>query len=277
MNFNHVPILSSTQFEEKYFLIEEQTQFNNHKDCTIFKAFDVTLDKIIFIKIPNPNGFETDIQDFTGDYTQLLSLTHPHLTQLIEVFQMKQYFNTAINSVIPFIIYENIDGVTLKSLSSKLKESEITAIFQQVKSGLDYIHSNGWVHRDIKADNIMIVESEIGYKAKIIDIENMGHIGFTQKQIVGTPEFLPPEMSFTTNLHPAQDYWAFGCLIYESLLYEPPFGFRNFDLEGIDAIKEYQNRINEPAIIKKIMKISNPILRKKVRNSLVLDPLLRQI
>lgn len=277
MNFNYTPVLSPTQFEERYFLIEEQMQFNNHRGCTFFKAFDIITDKVVFIKIPNPNGIEIEIQDFTGDYTQLLFLTDPHLTQLLEVFQVKQDSNKAIDSILPFIVYDNIEGITLKSLSPKLNEAEIIDIIQQVKSGLDYIHSNGWVHRDIKADNILVLESEIGYKAKIIDIENMGHIGFIQKQIVGTPEFIPPEMSFKTHLHPAQDYWAFGCLIYESLFTEPPFGFRNTDLEGINSIKEYQDRINEPAIIKKIMKISNPILREKVRNSLVLNPLLRQI
>lgn len=278
MDFRKTPIIDSNEFEKRYSLIAEYTNFSKNRDCTIFKAFNNESMVEVFIKIPNPNGEEIEIGDYERNYNQLFYIEHQYVIKLLDVFRIEQFLNSDVNSYIPFLVFEYSEGVTLKSLFKHyFKESELRDIFQQIKEGLNYIHSQGWVHRDIKGENILVLNVNGYFQVKIIDIENMGQIGFLPKQLMGTPEFLPPEMSIKSILHPSQDYWAYGCLIYETLFGEPPFGTRNFQLEGIDIIKEYHSRINFKQLDSKISKIKNSDFKNSVINSLNPNPIIRTI
>lgn len=278
MDFSKTPIIDSNEFEKRYFLTTEYTNFSSNRDCTIFKAFDNTSMIEVFIKIPNPNGKEVVIGDYEGDFKQLFNIKHQNVIKLLDVFRVEQFLNSYLSSYIPFLVFEYFEGITLKSLlKHELKELELKDIFQQIKKGLNYIHSQGWVHRDIKGENILVSKADGYFQVKIIDIENMGHIGFLPIQLIGTPEFLPPEMSVKSILYPSQDYWAYGCLIYETLFGEPPFGTRNFQLEGIDIIKEYHSRINFTQLDSKVSKIKNSDFKNSVINSLNPNPIIRTI
>jgi serine/threonine protein kinase len=277
MDFSQTPIINSIQFEERY-LIEEQSQISSHKDCTIFKAFDIVNEHNVFIKIPNPNGIEITIQDYDGDFEQLLNLDHNNIIKIHDFFRVEQQLNSDICATLPFIIYEYFEGVTLKSISiNQLNESDLVNIFDQVKEGISYLHTKGWVHRDIKSENILVSKIQDKFRVKIIDIENIGHIGFSPKQLVGTPEFLAPEITLNSQLSPSQDYWAYGCLIYEVLLGEPPFGVRNFQLDGINLIQEYQHRINISRLNDRMSFIENRYFKNKIIDSLQLNPQNRKI
>lgn len=278
MDFSKTPIIDSNEFEKRYSLTTEYTNFSSNRDCTIFKAFDNTSMFEVFIKIPNPNGIETEIADYEADYKQFFSIEHKYVIKLLDVFRVEQFLNNDINLYIPFLVFEYFEGVTLKSLfKHKFKELELRDIFQQIKEGLNYIHTQGWVHRDIKSENILVSKVKGYFRVKIIDIENMGQIGFSPKQIIGTPEFLPPEISIKTILHPSQDYWSYGCLVYEALFGEPPFGVRNFQLEDIKIIKEYHDRIDFTHLDDKISQIKNSDFKNIVMNSLNKYPTVRKI
>lgn len=278
MDFSQTPIINSTQFEDRYYLIEEESQISSHKDCTIFKAFDAITEHSVFIKIPNPDGIEITIKDYDGDFRQILHLDHKNIIKVHDFFRVKQGLSSDIGTLIPFIIYEYFEGKTLKSISiNQLRESDLIDIFDQIKEGINYLNTKGWVHRDIKSENILVLEGQDKFQVKIIDIENIGHIGFSPKQLVGTPKFLAPEITLNSQLSQSQDYWAYGCLMYEILLGEPPFGIRNFQLDGIQLIEEYQHRINNSRLYNKTSLIQNHYFRNKIIDSLQLNPKNRKI
>ena len=98
---------------------------------------------------------------------------------------------------------------------------------------LDFIHSEGYIFRDIKPENMMIMEN--GY-LKIIDFgfakkvpyngegENLMHRTYT---LCGTPEYMAPEIILTHGHDKTADYWAFGIFIYEILYGYTPFSSRS--------------------------------------------------
>lgn len=278
MDFSQTPIINYIQFEERYYLIPEQSQLSSHKDCTIFKAFDVVSEHEVFIKIPNHKGVEVTIQDYDGEFRQILHLEHKNVIKIYDFFRVEQELNSNISPTIPFIVYEYFEGIMLNSISiNQLNESDLIDIFDQIKNGINYLHAKGWVHRDIKSENILILKKDDKFQVKIIDIENIGHIGFSPKQLIGTPEFLPPEITLNSPLDYSHDYWAYGCLIYEVLKGKPPFGIRDFQLEGICLIEEYQNRITESILNEKISNIQNQYFRNLMIDSLNLNPKKRKI
>ncbi|XP_028827664.1 serine/threonine-protein kinase N2 isoform X1 [Denticeps clupeoides] len=89
--------------------------------------------------------------------------------------------------------------------------------------GLEFLHQNKIVYRDLKLDNLLMDED--GF-VKIADFglckEGMGH-GDRTSTFCGTPEFLAPEVLTESNYTRAVDWWGLGVLIYEMLVGESPF------------------------------------------------------
>ncbi len=277
MDFAQIPSLSVHEFEEKFLFEENEIIINQNRGATYLKAWDQSSGKEVFIKILNPEGDEIKEQDFEGSFTEILALEHENIIQVIDVFKVYPQDNSVTEHFIPFIIYEYFEGQTLKNIAPNLSETALVEILNQVKNGLNYLHQNGWVHRDIKAENILVNNTGESWSVKLIDIENLGQIGYFPKLIIGTPEFTAPEISSSTALSKAQDYWAFGCMIYEVLFFEPIFGSRDNNLIGIEAIKEFQSRISINLILEKIDKISSKYLKETITRNLLINPFLRQL
>jgi serine/threonine protein kinase len=277
MDFANIPILDVLEFEEKYLVDENAIIINQYRGATYFKALDQFSKKEVFVKILNPEGDEIKEQDFKGSYSKIVALEHENVIQVIDVFKVYPTDNLVMNHFIPFVIYEYFEGQNLKYIASNLSETDLVEILSQVKNGLNYLHQNGWVHRDIKAENILVNKTGEAWTVKLIDIENLGQIGYFPKLIIGTTEFMAPEISSSSALTKAQDYWAFGCMIYELLFHKPMFGFRDNDLMGFEAIKAYQSRISINLILENIDKISNKYLKETIATTLLINPDLRRL
>ena len=94
---------------------------------------------------------------------------------------------------------------------------------KQVISGVEYLHKEGILHRDIKLGNILIKSSTVkladfGLAIKYRDNE-------VPRQLCGTPNFLAPEV-YRLKLHStASDIWAVGCVLYSLLVGQNPFPY----------------------------------------------------
>lgn len=123
-----------------------------------------------------------------------------------------------------FVVTELIEGGSLLHFmreSGYNQESHSANVVSQVLQGLAFIHSNGVVHRDIKAANLMI------NKAGTVVI---GDFGLAQElrsivqecSIVGSPYWLPPEVIERGIWHLNSDVWSLGCTLVELLTGHPP-------------------------------------------------------
>ncbi|KAG5597897.1 hypothetical protein H5410_039129 [Solanum commersonii] len=121
------------------------------------------------------------------------------------------------NKIVYNMFMEYVQGGTLSDLIKKqggaLDESMIKLYAQQILQGLDYLHSIGIVHCDVKGENILIGENgdikiaDLGCAKLLRDEKNSG--------FSGTPAFMAPEVARGEEQGFAADIWAFGCTIIE--------------------------------------------------------------
>ena len=125
------------------------------------------------------------------------------------------------------LVIELVKGKSLKTMmresSRGLKESKCIKIFKQILSAVEYMHSRGIAHRDLKLDNILIDEIN---NAKIIDF------GFSVcckydlrlKMFCGTPSYMCPEIIHRKDyLGPPADMWSLGIILYTMISGNLPF------------------------------------------------------
>ncbi|XP_036330722.1 serine/threonine-protein kinase N isoform X4 [Rhagoletis pomonella] len=144
------------------------------------------------------------------------AMRHPFLVNLFACFQTDQH--------VCFVMEYAAGGDLMMHIHTDVF-SEPRAVFYAacVVLGLQYLHENKIIYRDLKLDNLLLDTD--GY-VKIADFglckEGMG-FGDRTGTFCGTPEFLAPEVLTETSYTRAVDWWGLGVLIFEMLVGESPF------------------------------------------------------
>jgi len=110
--------------------------------------------------------------------------------------------------------------------TAPMDQSRLIAVLRQVCKGLAAAHDCGIVHRDIKPDNIILVnEDGRDDYAKIVDfgIATMLTPGSSSAPAAGTPQYMAPEQILGTSVDGRLDLYSLGCMAYELLTGHPPF------------------------------------------------------
>ena len=151
-------------------------------------------------------------------------LSHPHIVPLIDSGES----DGQLYYVSPYI-----PGGSLRDrlkLEKRLPLSEVQRIARDIGAALDYAHRNGFVHRDVKPENILFADghallADFGIAhASIVPggdpNEAITESGFA----VGTPAYMSPEQATADqNVTGASDIYSLGCVAFEMLAGEPPF------------------------------------------------------
>ena len=114
------------------------------------------------------------------------------------------------------MIMELVDATTLDQELPK-NHSKAVDIFLQVARGLAHIHMRGFVHADIKPNNILIDDHGV---VKIIDLGQACAIGTVKKRIQGTPGYMAPEQAHRHEITPRTDIYNLGAMMYWTLVGE---------------------------------------------------------
>ena len=128
----------------------------------------------------------------------------------------------------PFLVMDYIDGQTLNDYlaeKGKLSEEETVRLLKPVAAALDYAHSQGVVHRDVKPGNVMIRKDGTPF---VLDFGIAREIQETMTRVTGklssgTLLYMSPEQLNGDAPKPAQDVYSFAAMAYECLKGEPPF------------------------------------------------------
>lgn len=132
---------------------------------------------------------------------------------------------------IRFLAQALIDGTTLRELlihEGPLPLPKVCAVIAGVASGLDALHRAGLVHRDVKTSNIII---ESGGEAMLTDFGLSRGRAYTvltaPGQVVGTLDYLAPELFRGAEASQASDIYALGCVAYEAASGHAPFAHKS--------------------------------------------------
>lgn len=158
-----------------------------------------------------------------------LSFSHPNLVQMIGICEYNPYYGPI------FVLSGYIAGITLEAhvkeqLNHLPQEDRIEKISNElchVLDALQYLHSRGIVHRDVKPSNIMI---ENGSVVKLMDLgiaRLNGGNKYSSYGFIGTPQYAAPEQilrdSDNTEINAQTDIYATGITFYELLTGYNPF------------------------------------------------------
>lgn len=161
------------------------------------------------------NDTEKNKQKNLSEVAFLSVCEHPNIVEFIDAWVVDE-------SKELWIINEFIDGGTLSEIVKchKFKESHIAYVAREILKALHYLHSKGYVHRDIKSSNIML--STDG-NIKLIDFGLCCEVlSGKRMNMVGSPYWIPPEMIRQKEYSYSVDIWSFAVVILEMFLSEPP-------------------------------------------------------
>ena len=109
-----------------------------------------------------------------------------------------------------YLLMELVDGIALDKAPPQTFEQAV-AVFEQVALALHHMHEKGWVHADMKPNNIVICADGM---AKIIDLGQSCKIDTVKERIQGTPDYIAPEQVHRRPITPKTDIYNLGATMY---------------------------------------------------------------
>jgi serine/threonine protein kinase len=195
--------------------------------ASVFKTWDHRVERIVAIKVLrslDKNDLRA-VERFRREARAAAKLAHPNAVTIYDfVEEMGQYF----------LVMEYINGPTLKQLIGQRRQlhaRETLEIAAQVCAVLQVAHAQGFIHRDIKPQNIMLVANSAaaggGVLIKLTDfgiVRVAEEAGLTNSGIVlGTADYLSPEQARGEKLTASSDLYSLGVVMFEMLTGRPPF------------------------------------------------------
>jgi len=188
--------------------------------ANVYLAYDPILERKVAIKVlrGDLSNDEKFIKRFQREAISASSLSHPNIVEIYDVGCENGNY---------YIVMEYVDGLTLKSLIKKRHNMilpEVLDIVKQVASGLKCAHNSYIIHRDIKPQNIMVMDDGM---VKITDFGIAVAINsesLTQtNSVMGSVHYLPPEQANGTGSTNKSDIYSLGIMMFEMLTGKVPF------------------------------------------------------
>jgi serine/threonine protein kinase len=210
----------------------------------VFKAYDLLGKRYVAVKILKDEYLESEDfkRRFRNESKAIALLSHPNIVKVLDV-------NFSDN--IQYIVMEYIDGITLKEYieqQGSVKWKEAVHFTVQILRALQHAHDNGIVHRDIKPQNVMLLEDGT------IKVMDFGIARFAREsgktlsdKAIGSVHYISPEQAQGAPTDEKTDIYAVGVILYEMLTGRVPF---DGDTPVSIAIKQMQIEPTRPTQIK---------------------------
>ena len=200
---------------------------------SVYRATDLALDRVVAVKVLAAElcKDEVFVARFEREAKLTAGLEQPNV---VLIYGVGRHLGR------PFIVMKWLAGQTLsrrldayQDPGRRMSVAEVRSIVTQICAGLDYIHRQGLVHRDIKASNIILDDTnhatilDFGILRDLNSDEALTAVGI----LIGTPHYVSPEQILGKPFDARSDLYAVGVLLYEMLTGATPFDADNeFDL-----------------------------------------------
>lgn len=242
----------------------------------VYKGKDIVDNKIVAIKILKTEFSDNEefLSRFRNESKAISLLSHPNIVKIYDV---------GFSENLQYIIMEYIDGITLKEYIEKEKAlnwKDAVHFMIQILRALQHAHENGIVHRDIKPQNIMMLDDGT------IKVMDFGIAKFSREtgktatdQAIGSVHYISPEQAKGEATDEKSDIYSVGVMLYEMLTGQKPFDSDNSVSIAVMNINDIPKRPravnpNVPAgleeIILKAME-KNPLDRYQSASEMIKD------
>ena len=249
MSLNNFEILQKIGNEEKSSLLKVKRK----KDGLIY-----ILKTVVFQSLD-----KNEKQSVINEIKIVSSLSHPNINEFKEAFYDK--LNKTLNKIFEFPHNGNLSNKINYAIKNgmKMEECIIWNVLVQILNGVNYLHKNGIIHRNLKSKNILLNNQRL---VKISDFEASIVVENNNKMIrgqIGTPFYTAPEIWEEEPYNYKCDIWSIGCIIYEMASLTLPF-------KGDTIASLYKNIMSKK--IKPIPDFYSEDLKKIINHMLIFDP-----
>jgi serine/threonine protein kinase len=247
----------------------------------VYKAVH-PLGQTVAIKVLPPSKAKEPrlFRRFQREAQLALKLKHPNVVRTFQVGESNR---------LHYLVMEHLEGETLDEVldrRGKLTPAEAVRLLHQALTGLQHVHEQGLVHRDLKPGNLMLVpprapgqpDTTLRASVKILDIglarphrgnglgQGMHDPGLTSEgTLLGTPNYMAPEQARDARSADIRaDIYSLGCVLYHALTGQPPFPDTNAINQMIRHATESPRPLAEvnPAVPDGLQSIVNGMLAK---------------
>ena len=186
----------------------------------VYRAYDRIENRWVAIKILREELSDNSdfLRRFRNESKAIAVLSHPNIVKVYDV---------SFGDRIQYLVMEYVDGITLKQYieqQGEIKWREALYFTVQILQALQHAHERGIIHRDIKPQNIMLLEDG---SIKVMDF---GIARFTQAETqtmtdkaIGSVHYIAPEQARGGHINDKADIYSVGVMLYEMLTGQLPF------------------------------------------------------
>ena len=204
------------------------------------------------------------VRRFKNESKAISLLNHPNIVKVYDV---------SVSDHLQYIVMEYVDGMTLREYlnerGGKLTNRETVHFISQILKALDHAHRNGVVHRDIKPQNIMLLDNgqlrmmDFGI-ARISRAENQ----MTGGKAMGSVHYISPEQAKGDETDFTSDLYSVGVMMYEMLSGHLPFDADDVVEVAIKQISDKPKSLRElaPSVPPGLAEITEKAMAKRPEN-----------
>jgi eukaryotic-like serine/threonine-protein kinase len=231
----------------------------------IYRAHDVRLKRDVAVKVIDASlRADREYRErFEREAQAIAQLSHPHIVNVFRYGEVDGQFYLAMQYVDGSDLRHKLNGI--RRAQTYMPLPDILRIIRQMGDALDYAHSKGIIHRDVKPANILL------NNAGQIFLSDFGLVlrsdTATRGQVFGSPRYVAPEQAMSSAAAvPQSDLYALGIILYEMLTNRTPF-------DGRDPLNVAMMHMTEtPPPPREIRPELSPALEKVVLKALEKEP-----
>ncbi len=187
--------------------------------ATVYKAYQPGMNRLVALKVL-PEHYARDprfVKRFEREAQVVAKLEHRNIIPI---------YDYGSHNDITYLAMRYLQAGTVKDILAHgaLSLNDVAKLLSDIASALDYAHSQGIIHRDVKPSNVLVDKQGNAYLtdfgiAKVLE----GTADFTGSSVLGTPAYMAPEQTLGKPATAQSDIYSLGVMLYEMVVGKPPF------------------------------------------------------